>query len=44
MIIPYQVITGNYDMLTNGLLNVKIIPYQVITGNYDGIVFKVYAA
>ena len=38
-IIPYQVITGNYD---NGIglvaLN-NIIPYQVITGNYDSLIF-----
>ena len=36
-IIPYQVITGNYD---NGVLQssiLSIIPYQVITGNYDHI-------
>ena len=34
-IIPYQVITGNYDRsLLNGRIH-DIIPYQVITGNYD---------
>ena len=34
-IIPYQVITGNYDV-SFMLAGVKyIIPYQVITGNYD---------
>ena len=34
-IIPYQVITGNYD--SNSMLKFlsSIIPYQVITGNYD---------
>ena len=34
-IIPYQVITGNYDVWTVKAHTVKIIPYQVITGNYD---------
>ena len=34
-IIPYQVITGNYDIpILLEVVNV-IIPYQVITGNYD---------
>ena len=35
LIIPYQVITGNYsiDNVTGGKLT--IIPYQVITGNYS---------
>ena len=35
-IIPYQVITGNYDYSSLYEGNLKIIPYQVITGNYDG--------
>ena len=34
-IIPYQVITGNYDKLVFGEDGHYIIPYQVITGNYD---------
>ena len=34
-IIPYQVITGNYDSERTGVQRVIIIPYQVITGNYD---------
>mgnify|MGYP007011901267 CR=1 FL=1 len=34
-IIPYQVITGNYDDTITKLFPVTIIPYQVITGNYD---------
>ena len=34
-IIPYQVITGNYDKGGDTLLVNGIIPYQVITGNYD---------
>ena len=34
-IIPYQVITGNYDYVGLILCTVTIIPYQVITGNYD---------
>ena len=34
-IIPYQVITGNYDGNNTELRIVDIIPYQVITGNYD---------
>ncbi len=34
-IIPYQVITGNYDGGVKYTDSVKIIPYQVITGNYD---------
>ena len=34
-IIPYQVITGNYDSKSDSAYVVRIIPYQVITGNYD---------
>ena len=34
-IIPYQVITGNYDPGVTPVDKVGIIPYQVITGNYD---------
>ena len=34
-IIPYQVITGNYDPFPMILFKIPIIPYQVITGNYD---------
>ena len=34
-IIPYQVITGNYDLCFFCCLCSVIIPYQVITGNYD---------
>ena len=34
-IIPYQVITGNYDLINKMLSFHNIIPYQVITGNYD---------
>ena len=34
-IIPYQVITGNYDACCAAVALVPIIPYQVITGNYD---------
>ena len=34
-IIPYQVITGNYDLKLVNLSLDSIIPYQVITGNYD---------
>ena len=34
-IIPYQVITGNYDNNGKGIKSLIIIPYQVITGNYD---------
>ena len=34
-IIPYQVITGNYDHSIVCFIDVHIIPYQVITGNYD---------
>ena len=35
IIIPYQVITGNYDDFVRLREKKKIIPYQVITGNYD---------
>ena len=35
IIIPYQVITGNYDVKTVTNPTELIIPYQVITGNYD---------
>ena len=35
-IIPYQVITGNYNRNTYSLMCRTIIPYQVITGNYNG--------
>ena len=34
-IIPYQVITGNYDIVKIIQYKNHIIPYQVITGNYD---------
>ena len=34
-IIPYQVITGNYDPQNRRNRQGLIIPYQVITGNYD---------
>ena len=34
-IIPYQVITGNYDVGVADRPFLFIIPYQVITGNYD---------
>ena len=36
-IIPYQVITGNYNSGTYATLLSCIIPYQVITGNYNSI-------
>ena len=35
VIIPYQVITGNYNASQNRRYNCCIIPYQVITGNYN---------
>ena len=35
LIIPYQVITGNYNRSLNDVLEKLIIPYQVITGNYN---------
>ena len=34
-IITYQVITGNYSNMTNGVHWYEIITYQVITGNYS---------
>ena len=34
-IIPYQVITGNYNCQESGAEAHGIIPYQVITGNYN---------
>ena len=34
-IIPYQVITGNYNEARFCLEQTRIIPYQVITGNYN---------
>ena len=34
-IIPYQVITGNYNKKDFMKSHKKIIPYQVITGNYN---------
>ena len=36
-IIPYQVITGNYDERFVFVKRTNIIPYQVITGNYDQV-------
>ena len=36
-IIPYQVITGNYDVIAATIGECGIIPYQVITGNYDSL-------
>ena len=41
-IIPYQVITGNYDNTILLSIHVVIIPYQVITGNYDMQSGKIY--
>ena len=35
LIIPYQVITGNYNPFFLSLYLYMIIPYQVITGNYN---------
>ena len=35
LIIPYQVITGNYNSEAVNALALDIIPYQVITGNYN---------
>ncbi len=37
-IIPYQVITGNYNEVNKEVTENTIIPYQVITGNYNGAV------
>ena len=34
-IIPYQVITGNYNIRLPLFFSSFIIPYQVITGNYN---------
>ncbi len=34
-IIPYQVITGNYNERWRKDNEIFIIPYQVITGNYN---------
>ena len=34
-IIPYQVITGNYNGTVRYKFQFVIIPYQVITGNYN---------
>ena len=34
-IIPYQVITGNYNTVGRRRRRTAIIPYQVITGNYN---------
>ena len=36
VIIPYQVITGNYNNTGDITVYIAIIPYQVITGNYNG--------
>ena len=38
-IIPYQVITGNYNRELKQYKGFRIIPYQVITGNYN-IIFS----
>ena len=35
IIIPYQVITGNYNPTVSQCPASPIIPYQVITGNYN---------
>ena len=39
-IITYQVITGNYSIITDLFGRSTIITYQVITGNYSGIPFR----
>ena len=36
-IIPYQVITGNYNKERDMNFGQGIIPYQVITGNYNNL-------
>ena len=35
MIIPYQELLGNYDLILPILGNALIIPYQELLGNYD---------
>ncbi len=37
LIIPYQVITGNYNATERVERGGTIIPYQVITGNYNSM-------
>ena len=39
-IIPYQVITGNYNEASASIHALNIIPYQVITGNYNVAIIK----
>ena len=41
-IIPYQVITGNYNIRCSRYDNLHIIPYQVITGNYNQLLACVF--
>ncbi len=41
IIIPYQVITGNYNLTTVYIYGDTIIPYQVITGNYNNHGIKI---
>ena len=40
-IIPYQVITGNYNEASASIHALNIIPYQVITGNYNNHGIKI---
>ena len=40
-IIPYQVITGNYNQSVPPEHSGDIIPYQVITGNYNHVLFYI---
>ena len=41
LIIPYQVITGNYNVTDMMKDLAEIIPYQVITGNYNPFNIKI---
>ncbi len=47
IIIPYQMMTGNYSVNRSGVDYAVIIPYQMMTGNYSqfgqyGIPFSSY--
>ena len=37
IIIPYQELSGNYNLVVDGLADEAIIPYQELSGNYNPI-------
>ena len=43
VIIPYQELLGNYDIVECLLIEMNIIPYQELLGNYDYVAPLIYS-